>query len=502
MEENCEALRRLIDTLDFGSSTAEKDTLLETARIETSVFTDIVADRVDLIRGTKGSGKTALFRIFTKHLTQHVYDTERIVIINGVEEPAGDPIFQAFKPRFEELQELDLHNFWRVYLVALINRHVFNAQQLQKVLRPVRKDIDQFQQICREHNFPFEKKAKGLVYIVDWALSAARQLRYGATVTSDGTIKVSVEPTSQKSARLGDVPQDTPIFINEIRTKLLDILQKVDLRVWVMIDRLDEVFPRRSDLETKALRSLLLTTNSFPDHRLRLKLFLRDDIFRSLIDPESGFTALTHVTDRASDILNWDPDLICKLIVKRIYCYEIFRKHFDVNAERLDNDKEYQLECFHHIFPQRAGRSMKTLDWIYSYCQDGQGVVTPRDIIDLLQYARSEQMNIFNKAPQKVKDVMSFEALKYGYQKMSERRVTTYLQAEFPHLWNRYISRLENQKSTFTREALNRILETDDNRIAKTLVDVGVLSFVPKKAVYTVPHLYRWGMKMIQGTDI
>lgn len=144
---------------------------------------------------------------------------------------------------------------------------------------------------------------------------------------------------------------------------------------------------------------------------------------------------------------------------------------------------------------------MKTLDWIYSRCQDGQGVVTPRDVIDLLQFARSKQTTMFNEAPHKVQEILSLEALRYGYQRMSERKVSTYLQAEFPHLWGNCISRLEKQKATFTRDALHRLLGTADPQVTKTLVDVGVLRFVAKKGVYTVPYLYRAGMNMVLGTE-
>ena len=54
----------LLAGLDLGSAVAESDNLLETARVETSVFDDLLADRVDLIPGTKGSGKT----LFTEFL--------------------------------------------------------------------------------------------------------------------------------------------------------------------------------------------------------------------------------------------------------------------------------------------------------------------------------------------------------------------------------------------------------------------------------------------------
>ncbi|MGI9069317.1 MAG: hypothetical protein ACR2HX_23315 [Pyrinomonadaceae bacterium] len=59
-------LTALLKQLDLGSSVAETDNLLEVARVETSAFADLLNDRVDLVPGTKGSGKSALFRIFVR----------------------------------------------------------------------------------------------------------------------------------------------------------------------------------------------------------------------------------------------------------------------------------------------------------------------------------------------------------------------------------------------------------------------------------------------------
>jgi hypothetical protein len=70
----------LLADLDLGSAVAESDNLLETARVETSVFDDLLADRVDLILGTKGSGKTALYRIFVDFLTEMMLVSKKIII--------------------------------------------------------------------------------------------------------------------------------------------------------------------------------------------------------------------------------------------------------------------------------------------------------------------------------------------------------------------------------------------------------------------------------------
>src|SRR6516164_8739696 len=69
----------LLAGLDLGSAVAESDNLLETARVETSVFDDLLADRVDLIPGTKGSGKTALYRIFVDILPQMMLEDKKII---------------------------------------------------------------------------------------------------------------------------------------------------------------------------------------------------------------------------------------------------------------------------------------------------------------------------------------------------------------------------------------------------------------------------------------
>ncbi|MBC8029431.1 MAG: hypothetical protein H7Z16_04915 [Pyrinomonadaceae bacterium] len=75
----------LLRALDLGSSIAEQDTLLESARVETSAFSDLLQDRVDLIPGTKGSGKSALFRIFVDFLPERLLAQRKVVIAHGVQ---------------------------------------------------------------------------------------------------------------------------------------------------------------------------------------------------------------------------------------------------------------------------------------------------------------------------------------------------------------------------------------------------------------------------------
>jgi hypothetical protein len=108
----------LLQQLDLGSSIAEQDTLLESARVETSAFSDLLQDKVDLIPGTKGSGKSALFRIFVDFLPGDLLQHKKVVIAHGVQKH-GDNVFQAFKEQFEALSEDDFVNFWNIYITSL-----------------------------------------------------------------------------------------------------------------------------------------------------------------------------------------------------------------------------------------------------------------------------------------------------------------------------------------------------------------------------------------------
>jgi hypothetical protein len=199
----------LLADLDLGSAVAESDNLLETARVETSVFDDLLADRVDLILGTKGSGKTALYRIFVDFLTEMMLVSKKIIIAHGVQD-RQDSVFLAYA--------------------------------------------------------------------------------------------------------------------------------------------------RRSETETRALRGLLRTISLFRSDRIRVKVFLRDDILDQIVAGR-GFTALTHAAARRSDTLRWSEEDILTMIVRRIFVNAKIARYFGVNTRLLTSSIEYQKQQFYKIFVDTASQS-------------------------------------------------------------------------------------------------------------------------------------------------
>ena len=86
--------------------------------METSVFADLAADRIDLVPGTKGSGKSALYRILVDFLAPTLLQHGKVVVAHGVQRH-GDNVFLAFKDDFDALYEAEFVDFWSIYLDAL-----------------------------------------------------------------------------------------------------------------------------------------------------------------------------------------------------------------------------------------------------------------------------------------------------------------------------------------------------------------------------------------------
>jgi len=151
----------LLQDLNLGDSIAELDTLLEAARVETSAFGDLFRDKVDLIPGTKGSGKSALFRIFVDFLPNLLLNSRKVVIAHGVQKH-GDNVFHAFKEQFDQLSEDDFVNFWCIYLTSLAHEQFIKGTAYQTLLKDAAAEIDSFREACAKANIPEIKAKKSL----------------------------------------------------------------------------------------------------------------------------------------------------------------------------------------------------------------------------------------------------------------------------------------------------------------------------------------------------
>ncbi len=495
----------LLKDLYLGSSVAESDNLLETARVETSAFSDLLNDRVDLVPGTKGSGKSSLFRFVVEFFPDHLLRQRKVVVAHGVQAP-GDPVFHAFADQFKVLSEEDFVSFWCIYLVSLAHEQFIKDPKYRPWLTGASKEMQEFRAACEKARIPEIKSTKSLKDILAWALHVLGtwrpKLRYKMPDNA-GELELDlfgdpkeIQPSSQEPGGTETLPS----YVNEIKETLEGVLTKSNLSLWLMVDRLDEIFPRRSEVERKALRGLLRAMRFFSSSSIRVKIFLRDDMLDNIVHAGDGFTALTHVTARQADTLRWTEEQILTMIIKRICANKGIAEYLDFDAKQVEVNAAYRSQCFKKIFPEQVfkGTSQsKTLRWIYNRCADGRGVVTPRDVLDLLIRAKQRQEDLCAADLDGTTDaIIGSAAIQHGLQELSKRKRQTYLQAEFPHLWP-HIEKFVGGKTDYSEAAMRVLLGSGWQNIAENLVALGVLS--KKRESYYIPFLYRDGLELTQG---
>jgi hypothetical protein len=498
----------LLGGLDFGSTVAELDNLLETARVETSVFDDLLADRVDLIPGTKGSGKTALYRMFVDFLPKMMLTNKKIIIAHGVQQ-RQDTVFLAYKAQFDKLSESDFVDFWCIYVVSLAYEQFVRQDRFKKLLVHCEDEIAAFRKAYRDAGIPDFDHPKTLHQILAWTLAVLARLKprvIWKPPADVGQFELSLSggaPLRQSAltALTSDDPR-MPAYIDNIALCLEELLVKSGLYLWLMVDRLDELFARRSDTETRALRGLLRTLSLFRSDRIRVKVFLRDDILDQIVAGQ-GFTALTHVTARRSDTLRWSEEQILTMIVRRIFAHPVFASRFEIDLALLRSSIEYQRQQFYKIFVAtiyRPPNQSATLRWIYNHTKDGKAVVTPRDVIALLTRAIQWQRDAFRQnRPGTTAQLITAPAIIYGLEELSKEKRATYLEAEFPHKWD-MIQKLIGGGTEYTEQAINKLFGKKHQGAAEDLISVGVLERGTKKGktTFRVPFLYRRGLECTQ----
>jgi hypothetical protein len=499
-------IAKVLGQIDLGSSIAEQDNLLETARVETSTFGDLLNDRVDLVPGTKGSGKSALYRIFVEFLPDHLLQHRKAVVAHGVDR-AGDNVFHAFNKEFAELNENDFVNFWCIYIISLAHEQFLKNPRYAAALAACGAEIERFRRTSALAGIPEVKAKKSLRDVLAWTLTGLKlmspKLKYKPPGDSGEFALTLFGPdVSPPKATTGE--PELPRYVDQLRDDLTAILDKCNLNIWFMIDKLDEIFPRRSQVERLALRGLLRSMRMFSSARIRIKIFLRDDMLTEVVGGGEGFVALTHLTARKADTLRWSEEQIISMIAKRLFSNPELVALLSIDKEQLEASLDYRRLALYRVLPEKVysgARQSTTLRWIYHHTADANGVVTPRDVIFLVTRAIQHQINVATGDPSGISaTIISPQAIVYGLEELSKHKASTYLKAEFPHLWP-HIEKFVRGKAEYSPAALRKLFGPTWETVATDLMSIGLLAKSRRATgdLFTIPFLYRDGLEITQG---
>jgi hypothetical protein len=293
------------------------------------------------------------------------------------------------------------------------------------------------------------------------------------------------------------------IDFNRIFTLINDRLQACSIKVWILLDRLDDAFPGNPALEKIALRSLL---NAYKDIAgldcLKLKVFIRDDIYKKITETE-GFRSLSHINAKAMQAIQWTEEKLLHLFFERLLYNNIFKeylKFLGYKPEDVISDEDRQISLL-TIFRDQVDvgpKNPKTFRWVLNHIKDGNGISTPRDLISFIEKARLYQIEYWrrNGIERDIDYLISPVVLKQAWSDVSKEKLDTQIYAEYPHL-KQHIEAFRNGKAEHNSQTLLNILGSDWETIMSELQFIG---FIDNKAsTWKIPFIYREALGISQG---
>ena len=480
-------VKEVLQQLDLGSSVAEFDSALEKYFVETQSFRTVIQDKADIIAGDKGTGKTALYRILQARAAQ--YPELNGVTIVPAFNPDGSPIFQRLTES-APLEEAGYGSVWKTYVFALVGNWLVDTAKGVKS-----KDVQLVERLLTLAELRSLEHTPVTVFgrIVDWT-----KKKIGGAKSAQLGLGIPHGPSVTPKLEFAEDTTGTKRMRYEEALHILDrALEEHGHTCWVALDRLDEAFQSTPTVELPALRALFRSYLDLqPYKRIRLKLFVRRDLFRKVT--QGGFVNLTHVNARKIEI-RWDEDDLKNLLCRRIRENATFMK--DIGVTKVQSDDE----IFDTIFPEQVdagGGRPKTWQWMMSRIRDGNLLKPPRNLIDLVKKAQEAQMRREERESNQHtagQPIVGGEALKAGLATLSEERVNDTLLAEAGE-YSKWIDRFRSGKAEHSEESLASTLDVgidQARRVAKALAEIGFLEQVGEN--YKIPMLYRDGLSITQG---
>jgi energy-coupling factor transporter ATP-binding protein EcfA2 len=480
----------LLRNLDFGKVDAESEEELVERFVKTHGFEQISDKHTLVILGPKGSGKSAIFRLFTEYSEEarEILADEYPSNTYIVKATGGNDVRSIDDRDLQELRKQDdfsNEEFWRIYIGLQVasklgekghtsGRKVGSGDELSYVLRAFNEQSD-------------------------WRILPAFKSLWEAVVgnpPSSGSISYG-----QFSLEIGN---NENMNIDRLLEKEQAILEDNDKVIWLLFDRIDELHSKDPQKRKELLEALFRVQRTFVDRfsNIRLKIFLRTDIWSEL-----QFVNKSHIADKMIR-LNWDDVQLLKLVNKRMIQNDDVLEYVEedtsrsINPEGIeDYEKDIQQEIFYSVFEDQVytgSREADLFDWMISRIEDGQGGRYPRELITFCNEAVLKERQSEGHPEDRLIGGLS---VRDAYFVVSDKRVDTYL-SEFPELEEHFGRFDGNDTAEYKYSELHDMfddLDPNGKKAIDRMVDVGFFEekMGEEEREYEIPRLYREGIGLV-----
>lgn len=489
----------VLKAVNFGQRVAEDEVdFLSTYFVETDDWVQLYEGKIDIIYGSKGAGKSALYHLLSARAGDLA---ARNILLATAENPRGATAFQNLITA-PPASELEFVGMWKLYFVSL----------LQAVLADARSSNPSFDRLTDAlTDAGLVKGTASLSRLFGRVLAYAK--RYLHPTAVEGTVKLdSAQMPSGITGRIvfsdavADAGQPGSVSVDELLELCSSALDERGQSAWVLLDRLDVAFAEHDLLEVNALRALFrVYLDMLAFKNIGLKIFLRTDIWQRITD--TGFREASHITRHLT--IRWNPPSLMNLVVKRMLHNTSLNSHFGVDQDLARRPLQEQTEFFYRAFPAQVdvgSNKSASFDWMLARTRDGSKANAPRELIHFLNSLRDTQVKRFEtgESPEpEGEQIFARPAFKAALPEVSTVRLQQTLYAEYPSLKS-LIERMRGEKTAYTVDTLSKVLGMSRDETVKTaeqLVAVGFFEPRGEKSApeYWVPFLYRDALDMIQG---
>lgn len=491
-------LQTLRDT-SFGFRIAEDETdALETYFVETESWRKLFSGEVDVVYGPKGSGKSALYTLLVKRSDQ-LFD--RKVIAKAGENPRGAPAFKdlAVDPPTSESEFVGL---WKLYCLCLLAELFREFGCNGTEAKTIRAALE------KEGLLPSGSLKALLRGALDYVRAATRIAGIETGIGLDPVTgmpngfngKITFHEPSASARQRGIVSVD------ELLATANTELTRQDFTAWILLDRLDVAFAESPDLEQAALRALFKAyLDMLALDRIRLKIFLRTDIWRRITS--GGFREASHIT-RTMTIV-WDRRSLVNLVIRRAAQNPPLQSYYSADPDEVLESAATQEAFFYRMAPDQVDvgpNKPSTVDWVLTRCRDASKQTAPREVIHLLSALRDEQIRRLELGDPEPEGELLFArtSFKEALRPVSKVRLEQTIYAEYPSL-KEPLEKLRGEKTSYRTRSLAdlwNISEEEAMRLAQQLAEVGIFEVRGSRSdpEYWVPFLYRDALDLVQGS--
>ncbi|MHB8472038.1 MAG: P-loop ATPase, Sll1717 family [Gammaproteobacteria bacterium] len=485
---------------DFGSRVAEDEVdRLHEYFVETEQWRKLIAGDVDIVFGAKGAGKSALYSLLVSQ--KDVLRLGRRTVFVAAENPRGTPAFRDIVPNPPASEE-EFRGLWKLYFLSLVANYLRYNFQVTKTSNA--KATTVFSALVENGLLVPDINLLGRLKAILEYLRKYAPVFEGAVIEPNTGIKLTGKITLDHPS--SEQRESAFVSVDHLLGLIDEALKECNIKVWLLLDRLDVAFSDSPVLEGAALRSLFRTYLDMLNlSNISVKIFLRDDIWSKIV--ASGFREASHVT--RTMVISWDSQSLLNLIVRRVVHNDSICSLYGVSKEAVLQNAMLQSQFFYRAFPAQIDIGQKqpsTFDWMSSRTADGSKRTAPRELIHLLKEMRDEQLKLYelgNSDPP-VENLFSRLAITQALPAVSKARYEQTLCAENPGL-KPFLDGLDREKTQQTPESLSKLWKCSSEKaldMAEQLAEVGFFERRGPKdnSTYWVPFLYRDALRLVQGS--